>query len=85
VLVRQGPDGPLATQARQRTIHFSRFSPFKGVWDPSQPRASESRSLVPDGTSLGRSHTKPGFLLKFQIPIRDLERQGLRGAWSRGG
>ena len=40
VLDNQGPDGPLATLARQRTIRFSRYSPFKQVWDPSNPPRS---------------------------------------------
>ena len=40
VLDHQGPDGPLATLARQRTIRFSRYSPFKQVWDPSNPPRS---------------------------------------------
>jgi hypothetical protein len=35
VVERQGADGPLVTIARQRTIQFSRFSPFRQVLDPS--------------------------------------------------
>lgn len=38
VVERQGPDGPLVTLARQRTIQFSRFSPFRQVLDPSDHR-----------------------------------------------
>ena len=35
VVERQGADGPLVTIARQSTIQFSRFSPFRQVLDPS--------------------------------------------------
>jgi hypothetical protein len=38
VVERQGADGPLVTLARQRTIQFSRFSPFRQVLDPSDHR-----------------------------------------------